>query len=160
VRAVALMPVGLPDEVERGQQGRRAAALRLFGGAVQAGVVEHLIAVDRDHQRGRVGHHDRVIGLRRVDAARLFGCNRGLLVTVRRAAVPVAELAQVFGDDDRIAALRDQCGCDVAAQGGLAGALGAEQRDHGAALRHAALLVRASAVHAFQPATDSAMKTA
>ena len=81
-------------------EGQVVAALRgELGRGVEAAVAEHQVAVDGDHQRAwcRRRRSRRAGG--RVDASRLLGRDRRLLVAPRRARFAVAELAQRLADD-------------------------------------------------------------
>ena len=104
------------------------------GEVSQAVIVEELEAVQSGGQRARVDHQPlaperpRLLPGRRL-ARDLFGHQRGLFVSARRASVPVAELAQRFGHPQP----REPFGQRFA-QTALAGALGADDRDaHGRA---------------------------
>ena len=158
MRPVALQPVGLPGQVERGQQRQAAAGMVGQGTVVQAGVAEHLLAVHGDHQRGGIGHHDLVRPGGLGDAQALLRGNAGLLVQARRAAGAMAELAKVFRHHGHPAPGGSQRRAELGGQRRLAGALGTEQADHEGVAHRAS--VRASADQARQPASDSSTNTA
>jgi hypothetical protein len=100
---------------------------------------KELLAVDRRHQGGGVGHHH-AGGRGGVDAAGLLVGDGLLLVGARRAAFALAPLAQVLADQRGRRAAVVQALRDGACQFGLAGALRAHERDDAAgrqARRHA-----------------------
>ena len=75
-------------------------------GGVEAAVAEHELAVDGDHQRRGVGQYHRAAGRRSRDAAPLLVGDALLLVGARRAALRIAELAQILGHHHGVAAER------------------------------------------------------
>ena len=156
LRAVALQAIGTPGQVECRDERQVDAGLFLIGERVEAPIAEDELAVDGDHQRGRVGHDDLGGGRGRLDAARLFAGDVHLLVATRRALVLDAELAQHLVHHGDLQAAPSKHGPGIGGQRRLAGAFGAEQRDdEGAA--HAAMR---SCCQARQPATDMTANTA
>ena len=159
MRALALQAVGLPRQVERGEERQVVARLRRQGRSVEAGVGEHQFAVDGDHQRAGVGDDD--VGARRrsVDQRALMRGDAGLLVDARRARFGDAEIAQRLVDHRDFDAAPGERRADRARQHRLAGAFGAEQDDDEGA--HAG--TRASGrrcSQARQPIIDMTTKTA
>ena len=158
---VALQAVGLPWQVERGDERERIASLRCFRVGIEAALGKHEVAGDGDHHGAGVGNDH--VGARRgrLDAAVLLGGGAGLLVAARRSSVQVAKLVQCFVDDGCAFAARPQRSADRVGERRLAGALRAQQHDDEGCPAHApASAGGRSRRHAAQPTYDIATNTA
>ena len=117
--------VGLPGQVQSGDQGVLVDALVLERKRVERWVLKQHIAVDGCHERAGIG--DQVIGLCRVLGQCGLGLgNRNLFVRKGCAAVLVTPLAQHFIDYLHFCATGLPMGLQGRNQTRLAGALGTE----------------------------------